>query len=317
MVNNSFISVVCCINHREDLPNLELYLRNVSETTTSHFSHYEIIIVNNLGHRFPHEIVEPLPENIKKNIFLLELSNKTSRNNAILAGLERSNGDYTILFEIELFDQSALIVALYEKTKEQFDMVYLRNKQRPISLFYRLFYKIFYTIIKNYSDLGIDENALDSRIISRRALNSLLRLRENLRYMKAIYSIVGYNTTYLEYDFLNVKDRRSFGDKFKTSLVAITSYTSFLRSMLLWIFIFSLLFLITVVYNAIKVKLTGEDIFGNIGEAVPGWAFLVLLISVFFAVMCLNLYIMSIYLSNIYQEIKQRPPYIIESVKRF
>ena len=50
---------------------------------------------------------------------------------------------------------------------------------------------------------------------------------------------------------------------------------------------------------------------------LDSWTFLVVLISIFFAITCLNLYIMSIYLSNIYNEIKQRPLYIIESVKRF
>jgi hypothetical protein len=72
-----------------------------------------------------------------------------------------------------------------------------------------------------------------------------------------------------------------------------------------------------VVVNALKVKFSGIDIFGNLSEATTGWTFLVILISVFFAITCLNLYIMSIYLSNIYNEIKQRPLYIIESVKRF
>ena len=109
----------------------------------------------------------------------------------------------------------------------------------------------------------------------------------------------------------------SFGDRFRSSLVAISSYTTFLRSLLFWIFIFSFLFLITVVINALKVRFSGFDIFGNPEEIVEGWTFLVVMISIFFALTFLNLYIMSIYLSNIYQEIKQRPLYIIESIKRF
>ena len=71
------------------------------------------------------------------------------------------------------------------------------------------------------------------------------------------------------------------------------------------------------IFNAIKVKITNVDIFGDHHETLSGWAFLVVLMSVFFAITCLNLYVMSIYLSNIYTELKNRPPYIIESVKRF
>jgi len=84
----------------------------------------------------------------------------------------------------------------------------------------------------------------------------------------------------------------------------------------LWIFIFSIGFLVLVVFNAVKVRLTNIDIFGTYHEALSGWAFLVVIMSVFFAITCLNLYIMSIYLSNIYLEIKQRPLYIIEGVER-
>jgi len=71
------------------------------------------------------------------------------------------------------------------------------------------------------------------------------------------------------------------------------------------------------IFNAVKVRLTNVDIFGDHHQAVSGWAYLVVMISIFFAITCLNLYIMSIYLSNIYSEIKNRPLYIIESVKRF
>ncbi|MEZ4933304.1 MAG: hypothetical protein R2788_14440 [Saprospiraceae bacterium] len=72
-----------------------------------------------------------------------------------------------------------------------------------------------------------------------------------------------------------------------------------------------------VIANAVKVKLTNVDFLGTYHEALPGWTFLVVLSSIFFAITCLMLYIMSIYLSNIYQEIKHRPMYILESVKRF
>jgi dolichol-phosphate mannosyltransferase len=172
--------------------------------------------------------------------------------------------------------------------------------------------------MRRYSQLQVDEGAYDTRIISRRALNSLLRLRENLRYMKAIYSLVGFPTTSLtlEAPFKEL-DRAGFSERFRTSLVAITSFTSFLRSVLLGVFLTSFLFLIVVIINALLVRFTGYDILGNPEEVVKGWTFLVVLISLFFAANFLILYIMSVYLSNIYQEIKQRPLYIIESIKRF
>jgi hypothetical protein len=181
-----------------------------------------------------------------------------------------------------------------------------------------MMYRVFYAIMRRYSGLRLDPRAHHTRIISRRALNSMLRLRENSHYLKAIYALVGYNTTWLDVEEpIEPNPETTLGEQFRTSLVAITSFTSFLRSMLLWIFLFSVVVAGITVFNAVKVKLTSVDIFGGQHETLSGWAFLVVLISVFFAITCLNLYIMSIYLSHIYTELKNRPPYIIESVKRY
>lgn len=315
---NSFVSVVSVIQSPAELKNLPALLGNLYPVLRDHFSDYEIILVNNSTGALVGPYVDPLPSDLKRNVYLLNLSAPTYRNHAVVAGLDRANGDYTVIFELDFKERPELLLDLFERSQEQFDIVYLRARERQVKRRFRPFYRLFYYILRHYSNLHVDEKALDTRIISRRALNSILRLRENLRYMKAIYSLVGFRTSYLEVDSpRTAAEQEPFSERFKTSLVAITSFTTFLRSLLLWIFIFSFVFLIGVIFNALKVKFTGVDIFGNVGEAWSGWTFLVILISIFFATTCLNLYIMSIYLSNIYNEIKQRPLYLIESIKRF
>ncbi len=315
---NSFLSVVFVIHTPGDTRVLPEFLRAAWPVLEDNFSDFELVLVNNCLEARPDPVIEPLDPELKQNIYLLNLSSRINRNHAVVAGLDRANGDYVVVFEPGFYKHPGIILDLFAKTRESFDIVYLRGRHRPIHTRLRPFYKVFYYILRHYSQLKVDEKAHDTRIISRRALNSLLRLRENLRYMKAIYSIVGYSTAALDTDLApEWMDEEPFGERFGTSLVAITSYTTFLRALLLWIFLFSLAFLIGVIVNALKVKFTGIDLFGNVGEPFSGWTFLVVLISVFFAATCLNLYIMSIYLSNIYNEIKQRPLYIIESIKRF
>lgn len=315
---NSFLSIVSIIDSPQEFRLLTAFCNNIYPVLQENFSDFEIILVNNTPGYAVDPHITSLNTELKHHIYLLNLSSKTNRNHAIVAGLDRSNGDYTIIFELAFYERPDFILKLYEKTRTPYDIVYLRTKDKPIKIKYRLFYSIFYTIIRLFSNLKIDNKAHNTRIISRRALNSLLKLRENLRFMKAIYPIVGYNTAFIETDE-NISEAQdvAFSEHFNTSLVAITSYTTFLRALLLWIFLFSLCFLLGVVANALKVKFTGMDLFGNVQEQISGWTFLVVLISIFFAITCLNLYIMSIYLSNIYAEIKQRPLYIIESIKRF
>ncbi len=316
-MHNSFISIVAVIENQDQAKLLNAYLNNLFNVLDSSFSDYEIILVNNTYIRDFSNEIGALQPSLKQNIFMLNLSSPVNRNHAIVAGLDRSNGDYTVIFDIKFYQKPELIEELYLKSSAGSDIVYLKAKKRQIKSQYTLFYKLFYWILKKYSELQIDEKAHDSRIISRRALNSLLRLRENLRYMKAIYSLIGYSTDYIEVTEILVEDHTNFGDKFRTSLVAISSFTNFLRTLLLWIFLVSLVFMGIVIANAVKVKMTNIDLFGTYHEAIPGWTFLVVLTSIFFAITCLMLYIMSIYLANIYQEIKHRPMYILESVKRF
>ncbi len=317
-MHNTFLSVVHVLHYDHEVGQIPTYLKAVYGVLKDHFTDFEIILVNNQTGRAPDPEIENLDNALKQHIFLMNLSSRVNRNHAILAGLDRANGDYTLLFEPEFIRQPELILQLFAKTTEHFDMVYLRAKNRKTNFKVRWLYAIFYAILKRYSSLRIDDKAHDTRIISRRALNSLLKLRENLRYMKAIYSIVGYNTTFIETDEPLIRNgEESFNEKFRTSLIAITSFTTFLNTLLLWIFLFSLSFLIYVTADALTVKFTGFDIFGNPQTATSGWTYLVMLIAIFFAVTCLNLYLMSIYLSNIYHEIKKRPLYIIESIKRF
>jgi hypothetical protein len=317
--HHSFISVVGVLQSPRSVRSLSDWLSGLYAELHHQFSHFEFILVNN--HCYLPDIdaaIKPLPEELRKNIFLLNLSVPVSRDNALLAGLDRANGDYAVIFEFDFAHQPDLVTTLWTKSQEQFDIVYLRARQRNLPAVHRFLYRIFYIILKKYSHLRIDPWAHHTRIISRRALNSLLRLRENSRYLKANYALVGYNTASIETEQpIHPDPETTFNEQFRTALVAITSFTTFLRTLLLWIFLGSVLISGLSIFNAVKVKLTNYDIFGGHHETLSGWAFLVVLMSFFFAITCLNLYVMSIYLSNIYNEIKNRPLYIIESVKRY
>lgn len=318
-MNHSFISVTCVVQSAYSVSQLSAWLQGVYAELQAQFSHFEFIVVNN--HADIEAIdaaIRPLPEALRQHVFLLNLSAPVSRDNAILAGLDRANGDYTVVFEFDFMDHPQLITQLWEKGQQHYDIVYMRARQRHLPLAHRMLYRLFYAILHHYSDLRIDPWAHHTRIISRRALNSLLRLRENSRYLKANYAFVGYRTTWLDTQTpLHPESGTPFGQQFGNALVVITSFTDFLRSLLLWIFIASFLAAAVSIINAVKVKYTNVDIFGQYHETLSGWAFLVVLMSVFFAITCLNLYIMSIYLSHIYNEMKNRPLYIIESVKRY
>lgn len=315
-----FISVVNVLHSTRDARALGAWLTGLYGVLSADFTDFEFVLVNNGVYQGDVDaILKPLPETLRQHVFLLNLSAPVDRNNAMLAALDRANGDYTVLFESDFAEQPDLVKALWMRSRSgQLDVVYLRAKERRLPAASRLLYRIFYHILKKYSGLKIDPHAHYSRIISRRALNSLLRLRENSYYIKANFALVGFSTGWVETTQpLTGDPDMPLGQQFRNAMVVITSFTDFLRRLLLWIFILSGLVAAAAIVNAIKVKFWGVDIFGDAQPAISGWSFLVVMISSFFAITCLNLYIMSIYLSNIYSEIKNRPLYIIESVKRY
>ena len=318
-IRQSFVSIIGILQTPYEVRQLPIWLTSLYGELESGFSHFEFVLVNNGCDLSAIEAaIKPLPEDIRKNIFLLQLSTTVNRDNAILAGLDRANGDYTVVLDFDFAEKPELIAQMWDIAQKGFDIVYLRARQRKLPIAKRPLYRIFYFILQRYSALRIDPWAHHSRLISRRALNSLLRLRENSRYLKANYALVGYaNASIQVSEPLHPDPTASLSEQIRTALVAVTSFTTFLRSLLLWIFLFSVLVAGIATFNAIKVKLTSVDIFGDQVESLSGWAFLVVLMSVFFALTCLILYVMSIYLSNIYSEIKNRPLYIIESVRRF
>ncbi|MEZ5056412.1 MAG: hypothetical protein R2879_05175 [Saprospiraceae bacterium] len=311
-----FISTIAVIQHPGDWDVLKVYLQNVGNHLMESFTDFEIILIQNIENRLRNFDWSQIPPDIRKNIFLLKLSNPVNRNHAILAGLDRANGDYSLVFGLEMHDHAEMISKLYQKTQEGFDIVYLKSEKRKQKGLQSAFRNFFYKILHSYSQLRVDPDALDTRIISRRALNSLLKLRENLRFMKAIYSIVGFPTASLKLEAAPEPPEESFSENFRTSLVAITSFTTFLRSLSLWIFLVSVLIAAIVIVNAFMVKIWHTDIFGTPQEALSGWAFTIVAISIFFSITFLNLYLITIFLSNIYHEIKNRPLYIIESINR-
>jgi hypothetical protein len=314
-MNFSFISVVCLVVPNEEL--ISRFLVNVHKVLKDNFSDYEIILVNNKIYKDIRPITRGLDQDIRKDVSVINLSKPIIEDNALFAGLERANGDYTVIFDMRYVEYCHLIMDLYQKTQENIDIVYLKHKKRGLSFRDNLMFHGYYWLMKGVSDIIVDINVDKSRIISRRAMNSLLRLHESTRYFKGIFSFVGYDSSYIEIDIHVEKEHKGLKHQLKFASLAFLSFSEILNKLLLLIFVISLLFGAIVSLDALLIKLRGADLFGTVqNNTIPGWSFLIIMLSVMFSLVCLSLYLISVYLSHINREIKQRPVYIIESIQR-
>ena len=170
---------------------------------------------------------------------------------------------------------------------------------------YRFFANLFYRIMNAVSGLDMSD-ASDFKLLDRRAVDALLRMPERLTFFRAMSSWVGFNTETVYFD---VAERRSgksdFGMKnsFKYAVKSITSFTS--APMQLVTVLGVITFLIAIIFgiNTLFNKLTGRS-----AEGFPTVILLQLITS---AIIMFSLGIIGYYLSKIYEEIKQRPRYVI------
>lgn len=311
----TFLSLVFVLDDAADRADLVRGLPELHRHVQTAYRDYEYIVINNRPDWPVAADFKELPTDFLPHLYLINLSSRTDRNHAWLAGLDRANGDYTIPLDARLTNRPTLIDQLFDRAQEGYDIVYLRATSGRGRSFGWL-HGVFHRILRRYSKLDVDPLAHHSRIISRRALNALLRLRESLPYLKAAYSLVGFRAAALPLDE-PLSEVPDFRDRFQAGLRTISGYTTFPRALMGWILVGSLLFLLAVVTNAVMVRFLGHDLFWQPVRAASGWTYLVVLIGVFFATVSLQLYLVSIYLANMYEEIKRRPLYTIESIVRF
>lgn len=132
-MHHAFISVITVLQAPRDIRVLSQWLTGLYEVLNTHFSDFEFILVNNhCEQSLIDTALRPLPEALRQHVFLLNLSAPVSRDNALMAGLDRANGDYTAVFELDFADQPELLLALWEKTQAQFDIAYLRARERQL-----------------------------------------------------------------------------------------------------------------------------------------------------------------------------------------
>src|SRR5262245_56553651 len=123
MTRHSFLSVINVIQSERQARELPAWLSGLYAELNSQFSDYEFILVNNhCDQTVIDAVVTPLPEDLRKNIFLLNLSAHVSRDNALLAGLDRANGDYAVIFEFDFSEEPQLVTRLWEESRKGADI---------------------------------------------------------------------------------------------------------------------------------------------------------------------------------------------------
>ena len=304
--------VVSCYNEEKALPLFYEEMERVRKQDFEGNVDFEYIFVNDGSKDKTLDIIRELRKKDSK-VRYVSFSRNFGNESAMFAGLEASNGDYVTLMDADLQDPPSLLKQMYNAiVNEGYDSVGTRRVTRkgepPIrSICARMFYKI----INKISNIEMVDGARDYRLMKRQVVNAIISLKEYNRYSKGLFSFVGFNTKWIEYE--NVErvageTKWSFWKLFKYALEGITAFstTPLILSSILGI-IFCLIAFLAIVFIIIKTLVYGDP--------TPGWPSLACIIVFVSGVQLFCMGVIGQYLSKTYLEVKNRPIYIVKETE--
>lgn len=243
------------------------------------------------------------------NVHYLSFSRNFGKEAALLAGLEAATGDLITVMDADLQDPPELLIDMYQKIEEGYDVVGTRRVDRKGEPLIRSFFaRSFYWIINQVSDTKMVDGARDFRLMTRQVVDSILQLEEVNRFSKGIFSWVGFEVTYLPYENrerVAGETSWSFFSLLKYSIEGFINFSDVPLKLATWTgfltFILSILAILFVVLRYLMY-----------GDPVSGWASTVTIMMFLGGLQLLSIGIIGTYLSKVFLETKKRPVYIVK-----
>ena len=230
---------------------------------------------------------------------------------AVTAGVDYATGQAVVLIDADLQDPPSVIPDLIAQWKAGYEVVYAVRAERKGESFAKKFTaKLFYRLIHRITDINIPVDTGDFRLMDEKVAQVLRQMREHHRFIRGMTSWVGFKQTGIEY----VREERVWGETkyplrkmIAFALDAVTSFSFFPLQIMIYIsFILAILALgIGVVVSALRLTM-GADFFGGQATTIV----LLLLLSSF---QLFFLFIMGQYVARSYDEIRDRPLYVVAS----
>ena len=295
--------VVPCYNEEESIP---LFYEAIIKEFKNIEADLEIIFIDD-GSK-DNTLLE-IKKLIKdKCVKYISFSRNFGKEAAMWAGLNASVGDYVTIMDVDLQDPPALLKEMYRLIKEEkYDIVGTRRVTRkgepPIRSF---FARCFYKLINKMSNVEMVDGARDYRLITRQVVNSILELKEYNRYSKGLFSFVGFNTKWLEFENIERvagETKWSFWKLFLYAIEGIVSFTTIPLTLSAVIgIIFCLISFIMIIVIIVKTMIYGDP--------TSGWPSMVCIIFAVSGIQLLCLGVLGEYMAKLYLEVKNRPIYI-------
>ncbi len=303
---NRYVEIIVpAYNEEEVLPEFHKRISTVLDSMPVKF---EIMYVNDGSTDNTSLVLKELYEKDHR-VSIIDLSRNFGKEIAMTAGLDYSKGDSVIIIDADLQDPPELIPEFIKHWIDGYDVVYGKRIERAgESMVKKMTANTFYRLIHNMGKVKVPEDTGDFRLLSRKAVDALKPLREQHRFMKGLFTWIGYT----QKEVLYKRDPRYAGhtkwNYWKLWNFALEGITSFTISPLkiasylgLLTALTSFVYALYIVYKTIIY-----------GDPVAGYPSLMAVILFLGGVQLLTLGVIGEYLGRIFNETKQRPLYFLD-----
>ena len=298
--------LVPAYNEQEVLHMLYERLKNIMDNLSSY--RFEVLLVNDGSKDNTLAVMKEL-RNIDNRICYLNLSRNFGKETAMIAGLDYAKGDCVIIIDADLQDPPELIPDMLKLWEEGYDDVYAKRKSRKGESFLKKFTsKMYYKMLQSVTNIEIQKDTGDFRLLDRRCVEALKSIRESQRYTKGLFSWIGYNKKEILFDRdprAAGKTKWNYGKLINLSIDGLTSFTTTpLRFAAVMGILVSLAGFIYMLAIIIKTIIYGID--------VPGYSSTMVVILFLGGIQLIFLGVIGEYLGRTFNESKRRPIYFVE-----
>ena len=291
-------------NEQESLPVLYQRVSDVMDTTGEP---WELVLVDDGSQDTSAEIMRSLAEQDER-VRPVILARNFGHQIAVTAGLDYSRGDAIVIIDADLQDPPEVILKLIEKWREGYEVVYAVRETREGETFFKLWTaRMFYRVINRVTSMKIPVDTGDFRLMDRKVVDVMNQMREHHRFLRGMSVWVGFKQIGVKYQ----RAARYAGQTHyplkkmvRLAITAITGFSFFPLQVATYLGFIASGISILVIPIVIGMRLTGNQAF--LGQAST-------LIAVLFlgGVQLIFLGILGEYIGRIYDEVRNRPLYIV------
>ena len=306
------ISIVVPVYKEEK--NIPEFIRRILPIIEGITKEYEIIFSMDPS---PDRTEQVILEHRAKNprIKLLKFSRRFGQPRATLAGLQYSSGNAVVVIDVDLQDPPELINGMMTKYREGFDVVYAQRKSREgETLIKRFVSYVGYKLINKVAEANIPPNTGDFRLMSRRVVNEVVRLKESHGFLRGMVAVVGFKQTSILFDrpprFAGQGNYNRFLGSLRIGMNGVVCFSNYLLTLssMMGFITAGGAFLLALTYFIMKV----------IGFPFPmGNPTIVILVLFMGGVQLISVGILGEYIGRIYDEVKERPRFIVDRAVGF